>query len=104
MVARLTYIQKVKGSSPLPPTRFLFMADWVLYILRCSDGSLYTGITNDLEKRLKWHNEGKASKYTRSKRPVKLVYSESLGDESSARKREAEVKNLSRQQKLELIK
>jgi putative endonuclease len=80
------------------------MSEWKLYILRCSDGSLYTGITTDLEKRLKNHNKGTASKYTRSKRPVIIVHSESFVDESAARKREAAIKKLSRQGKLELIK
>jgi len=80
------------------------MATWTLYILKCSDSSLYTGITTDLDKRLKWHGEGKASKYTRSKRPVRLVHTETFSDESSVRKREAEVKNLSRQDKLKLLK
>ncbi len=80
------------------------MNNWKVYILKCSDGSLYTGITTDLEKRLKSHNEGTASKYTRSKRPVVIVYSESFIGESSARKREAVIKKLSRQGKLELIK
>ena len=80
------------------------MASWTLYILKCRDGSLYTGITTDLEKRLRCHNDGRASKYTRVKRPVKLVHSEELGDESTARKREAAIKKLSRQDKLELIK
>jgi len=79
------------------------MSNWHLYILQCSDGSFYTGITTDLERRLKRHNEGKASKYTRSKRPVRLVYSESLGNESLTRKREAEIKSLSRQDKFKLM-
>ena len=78
--------------------------NWVLYMLMCSDASLYTGITADLEKRLRLHDEGKASKYTRSKRPLTLVYNEGLENESSARRREVEVKELSRQKKLELIK
>jgi putative endonuclease len=79
------------------------MSIWTLYILQCNDGSLYTGITTDLQKRLKRHNQGCAAKYTRPRRPVKLVYSEVLGTESLARKREAEIKKLSRQSKLELI-
>ncbi|MFA6143114.1 MAG: GIY-YIG nuclease family protein [Candidatus Omnitrophota bacterium] len=79
------------------------MSNWILYILKCSDGSLYTGITTDLEKRLKCHNEGKASKYTRSRLPVKLAYKSSLQDESSARKEEARIKGLSRKEKLDII-
>jgi putative endonuclease len=79
------------------------MSNWTLYILKCSDGSLYTGITTDLEKRLKYHNEGKASKYTRSRLPVKLAYKRSLKDESSARKEEARIKGLPRKAKLDII-
>jgi putative endonuclease len=80
------------------------MGRWTLYIVECKDSSLYTGITNDLEKRLEKHNKGKASKYTRSRLPVKLVYREIYKTESSVRKREIEVKNFSRQDKLKLIK
>ncbi len=79
------------------------MAKWFLYILKCRDGSLYTGITTDLEKRIKRHNEGCASKYTRRKRPVKIVHTEIFNTESSARRREAEIKKLSRKNKIELI-
>lgn len=77
---------------------------YYVYILRCKDNSLYTGITNDLEKRLEVHNSGKGAKYTRSHRPVTLAYSEKLPDRSSALRREAEIKKLTRQQKEELIK
>jgi len=80
------------------------MSKWTVYILKCNDDSLYTGITNDLEKRVKKHNEGCAAKYTRAKRPVLVVYTESAVNSSSAKKREAEIKKLSRQAKLELIK
>ena len=76
---------------------------WKLYILRCSDGSLYTGITNDLEKRVIAHNTGKGAKYTRSRTPVQLVYSEECGDHSTALKRELEVKALPRDVKLKII-
>ena len=79
------------------------MSEWTLYIIECRDGSLYTGITTDLKKRLKRHNEGKATKYTRARKPVKLVYSEEMSSESLARKREAEIKNMSRTNKLKLI-
>jgi len=77
---------------------------WVLYILECSDNSLYTGITTDLAKRLKRHNEGRATKYTRSKKPARLVYSEDCDSESSARRKEIEIKNLSRVNKLRLVR
>ena len=80
------------------------MAKWILYIVKCRDSSLYTGITTDLAKRLKCHNEGKASKYTRSKRPVKLVHKENFSEETPARRREIAIKKLSRQDKLKLIK
>ena len=74
-----------------------------MYVLKCNGGSLYTGITIDLEKRLEKHNAGKASRYTRAKRPVILTYKEVCKSESLAKKREAEVKKLSRKDKLELI-
>ena len=73
------------------------------YILKCSDGSLYCGWTNDTEKRLKAHNDGTASKYTRSRRPVEMVYIECFDSKSEAMKREAALKKLTRKQKLELI-
>jgi len=75
-----------------------------LYIIKCRDGSLYTGITTDLAKRLKCHNEGKASKYTRARKPVKIVHKEFFDNESAARKREIKVKGLSRAEKIELVK
>ena len=74
------------------------------YILRCADGSLYSGWTNDPEKRLKAHNNGTASKYTRSRRPVEMVYIEGFYSQSEAMKREAALKKLTREQKLTLIK
>ncbi len=80
------------------------MKNWTLYILRCSDRSLYTGITTDIAKRLECHNQGRASKYTRSRLPVKVVYKKIVGSESAARKEEARIKGLSRKEKLTLIK
>ena len=79
------------------------MSKWILYIIKCNDGSLYTGITTDLAKRIKHHNEGKAAKYTRVRVPIRLVHKEILKNESSARKREAAIKKLSRTDKLRLI-
>ena len=73
------------------------------YILRCSDGTLYCGWTNNLEKRLKAHNEGKGAKYTRSRTPVTLVYYEEFETSRDARSREVKIKRLTRKQKLELI-
>jgi len=74
------------------------------YLLKCSDGSLYAGWTNDPERRLKAHNSGTASKYTRSRRPVEMVYIEEFETKSEAMKREAALKMMTREQKLELIK
>ena len=79
------------------------MNNWILYILKCKDSSLYTGITTDLEKRLKRHNEGRACKYTKKRKPVKLIYKEVCASESTARKRERAIKKLSRVNKLRLI-
>ncbi len=76
---------------------------WYLYILRCRDGSLYTGITTDVEKRLEAHRAGKGAKYTRGRGPLELVYQEECGDHSAALKREIEIKALSREEKLKMI-
>ena len=81
------------------------MSDWCVYMLRCSDNSLYTGITNDLDKRLQEHNTGRAAaRYTRSRRPVTLVYRESQPSKSAALKREYELKQLSKLQKEAFIR
>ncbi len=74
----------------------------MVYLLRCRDGSLYTGITNDLPHRLESHRRGTASAYTRSRRPVALAYQEGASDRASALKREAAIKRLSRAQKIAL--
>jgi len=74
-----------------------------VYILRCSDDSLYTGWTTNLEQRVRRHNEGKGAKYTRSRRPVQLVYHEEYDDKIEAQRREREIKKLNRKDKLELI-
>ena len=76
---------------------------WYLYILRCRDGSLYTGITTDVEKRFEAHQSGKGAKYTRGRGPLELVYRETCGDHSAALKREAAIKRLTREQKQALI-
>jgi putative endonuclease len=76
---------------------------WFLYVLECSDGSFYTGISNDLEKRIKEHNSGKGSKYARARLPVQLIYSEKIETKSQALKREIEVKRLTRIQKEQLV-
>ena len=74
-----------------------------VYILRCGDGSLYTGITTDVEKRLEAHRSGKGAKYTRGRGPLELVYSEVCPTHSDALKREAAIKGLTRPEKLKLI-
>ena len=76
--------------------------NWLCYLLRCTDDTLYCGITNDLDKRLAAHNAGTASKYTRTRLPVELAYAESCADRSAASKREMEIKKLSRVRKLAL--
>ncbi len=80
--------------------------DWKVYVLRCSDNSLYTGITRDLDRRLDEHNNNDrlASAYTRARRPVSLIYQESHADRSSASKREAVIKKMTKIEKEKLIK
>lgn len=73
------------------------------YILRCSDGSLYTGWTNDMEKRLKAHNDGKGAKYTKGRRPVELVHVEKFDTKEEAMKREYEIKHMTRAKKEKLL-
>ena len=77
---------------------------WNVYMVRCSDGTLYTGITNDLEKRIEAHNSGKdGARYTRSRRPVTLVYSEQVESKSAAARLEYQIKKLPRLKKKELV-
>lgn len=77
--------------------------NWYVYILRCKDDSLYTGITRNVDKRLAMHNRGTGAKYTRGRGPVELVYTQACPDKSAALRRELEIKALPRQKKLELI-
>lgn len=76
---------------------------YYLYILKCSDNSYYTGITNNLEKRFDMHNKGTGSKYVRARLPFIHVYTEKFEDRSIAQKREYEVKHMSRDEKIKLI-
>lgn len=76
---------------------------WLVYILRCGDGTLYTGITDDLTHRLEMHRAGKGAKYTRGRAPLTLVYRENAPSYSDALKREYRIKQLSRLEKLKLI-
>lgn len=75
------------------------MKDWLVYMIRCSDDSLYTGITNDLEKRFRQHLQGKGAKYFRGRQPLEVVLVEQGYDRSSASKREAQIKKLTPAQK-----
>ena len=76
---------------------------YLVYILRCGDGTLYTGCTNDLPRRLQAHQSGRGAKYTRSRLPVELVYQEAVPDRSAALRREAAIKRLDRRRTLALI-
>lgn len=74
-------------------------ASWYVYMLRCADGTIYTGIARDVDRRCKQHNSGKASRYTRSRLPVELIHLETHGSQSDALKREAHIKSMPRRQK-----
>ena len=78
--------------------------EWLVYVLRCRDGSLYTGITNDLTRRLASHRAGTGSAYVRARLPVGVVYRESQPDRSAALRREAAIKKLTRRDKLALVR
>jgi putative endonuclease len=74
-----------------------------VYVAECADGSLYTGYTNDMAKRIEAHNDGRGAKYTRGRRPVKPVYTEGYATKEEALRREAQIKRLRRKKKLQLI-
>lgn len=76
---------------------------WHVYILECADGTLYTGISNDVGGRIEQHNRGRGAKYTRSRLPVVLIYTEAAGERSAALRREHEIKRLTRKAKRALI-
>lgn len=76
---------------------------WFVYMLRCGDGTLYTGVTDDVPRRLAAHRAGKGAKYTRGRGPLELVYQEQVPDRSAALRREYQIKRLSRQEKEKLI-
>lgn len=80
------------------------MSAWFVYILRCRNGSLYTGITTDIQARVSTHNSGKGAKYTRAFRPVQLVYSQRMKTSTRARQREAEIKSWTKNAKEKLVK
>ncbi len=89
--------KRAKGSPRLPAS------PWQVYLLRCRDGSLYAGATVDIDRRLLAHQSGRGAAYTRSRRPVELVYAEPARDRSAALRREAALKRLPRWAKLELV-
>lgn len=76
---------------------------WFVYVLLCKDNSLYTGSTNNLEKRFLDHKNGKGGHYTRSHKPIKMIYSEQLPTQSEALKRERQIKSWSREQKISIL-
>lgn len=77
--------------------------EWYTYIIKCNDGKLYTGITNDLDRRIKQHNRGRGSRFTRFRIPVKLLYNEVHPSRDAALRREAEIKGWKKDRKLELL-
>ena len=79
------------------------LKNWTVYILECADKTLYTGITSDLERRLQEHGTAKGARYTRGRGPFKLRYFEAAGSRAEASRREAAIKSMSRQEKLQLI-
>ena len=98
---RMLRVMEAKEERPAPNATE--EAGWSLYILGCCDGSFYTGVTTDIDRRLREHQEGKASRYTRTRRPVVLVYREECGTRSRSLSRECVIKSLSRRRKEELI-
>jgi putative endonuclease len=96
----------------LPPGNFSgdfyleagILKGWIVYMLRCADGSLYTGVTNDLARRIATHRAGKGAAYTRSRLPVRLVYTERRASRGAAQSREAAIKRLPRRAKLSLTR
>jgi putative endonuclease len=79
------------------------MARWYVYVVRCADGSLYTGISTDVPARVAAHNAGRGARYTRSRRPVELVHTEQEQSQSTALRREADIKGWPRERKLTLV-
>ncbi|MBS2030767.1 MAG: GIY-YIG nuclease family protein [Deltaproteobacteria bacterium] len=80
------------------------MAPWVVYMLRCGDGTLYTGVTNRLQERIRAHRQGKGARYTRGRGPLRLIYVEHAGLRGDALRRELEIKKLTRRDKLRLAR
>ncbi len=102
MVKRMEVREK-EAPSPTGTETETNAAVWSLYILQCGDGSFYTGVTTDIDRRFRQHQAGRASRYTRTHQPVALVYREECGTRSRALSRECAVKALGRQAKIDLI-
>ena len=96
---RVTSEEFLEDGIPHVKMEYTFPTEWYVYILRCGDGTLYTGITDNVERRFAAHCAGKGAKYTRGRGPLELVYTERLPDKSAALKRELAVKKLTRVQK-----
>jgi putative endonuclease len=96
-------LRGMRAQEEKPASTSATEAVWSLYILECSDGSFYTGVSTDVDRRLGEHQKGTASRYTRTRRPVVLVYREECGSRASSLSRECAVKSLSRQAKEELV-
>jgi putative endonuclease len=79
------------------------MASWFVYVVRCRDGTLYTGISTDVEARIARHNDGTGARYTRARRPVRLLYTERKRTRANALRREAAIKSLTRAEKIDLV-
>ena len=90
--------KKKKRGKPVPKDE-----PWFLYILQCKDGTLYTGITKDIDRRCKMHNDGKGASYTRTRRPVVLLYRENCVSRTQALVRECQIKSYPREKKLALV-
>ena len=84
--------------------RYRVLSEWFVYIVLCSDGSLYTGVSPDIKERVATHNAGRGAKYTRGRLPVRLVYREQHADRSAALRREAEIKRMTAEKKRKLIR
>jgi|TARA_R110000824_G_scaffold156963_6_gene330374 putative endonuclease len=99
----IAYLFESEASELLREEQSTMFKQWVTYMVECSDGSIYTGISNNVSKRVSDHNNGKGAKYTRSRSPVTLKWSQSCDNRSEASKLEYKIKKLSRKQKLKLI-
>jgi predicted GIY-YIG superfamily endonuclease len=94
----------MQGKFQPGPFPVIWWRMWWVYLLRCGDGTLYAGVTNDLEKRFQAHRRGRGARYTRGRGPLRLLWSASCGDKGEALRREHAVKRLSRREKLLLVR